>query len=74
MMQKVMCQKTARHAGRLFIEIKDGCRHLLEISQPFAAISLLLIGFSPNFAGIYFILMAKKCDKRNRGLLSCLEH
>jgi hypothetical protein len=58
MMQKVMCQKTARHAGRLFIEIKDGCRHHLGFHK-FAAISLLLIGFSPNFSGIYFILWSR---------------
>jgi hypothetical protein len=38
----------------MFIEIQDGSRHHLGFHK-FAAISLLLIGFSPNFSGIYFI-------------------
>jgi hypothetical protein len=37
------------------IEIKDGCRRHLGFHK-FAAISLLLIGFSPNFTCIYLIL------------------
>jgi hypothetical protein len=35
----------------MFIEIQDGRRHHLGFHK-FAAISLLLIGFSPNFSGI----------------------
>jgi hypothetical protein len=36
------------------IEIKDGCRRHLGFHK-FAAISILLIGFSPNLTGIYLI-------------------
>jgi hypothetical protein len=55
MMQKVMCQKTARHAGRLLSKFKMAAAIILDFTK-FAAISLLLIGFSPNFSGVYFIL------------------
>jgi hypothetical protein len=36
-------------------KIQDGGRRHIGFHK-FAAISLLLIGFSPNFSGIYFIL------------------
>jgi hypothetical protein len=38
----------------MFIEMQDGSRHHLGFHK-FAANSLPLIGFSPNFSGIYFI-------------------
>jgi hypothetical protein len=38
----------------MFIEIQDGRRRHLKFHK-FAAISLLLFGFSLNFASMYFI-------------------